>query len=65
LRRASADHDRDFPLIPADAGIHADNADISTHFSFGRGGAGEPKIGLRSFAQTTARRARALREKRR
>jgi hypothetical protein len=43
----------DFPLIPADAGIHAYNADIPTHFSFGRGGAGEPKIGLRSFAQTS------------
>jgi hypothetical protein len=59
----------ELPLISAEAAIHTCNADIRTHFSFGRGGAPAPgsEDRLRSFAQTlvTARRGRALRAKRR
>jgi hypothetical protein len=45
----------DFPLISAEAAIHTCNADIRTHFSFGRGGAPAPgsEDRLRSFAQTS------------
>jgi hypothetical protein len=73
LRRAGADHAFeliDFPLIPAEAGIHTYNADIRTHFSSvaaarpSRGSEDRLAIVRANFGERRGR-ARAFREKRR